>query len=372
MSNQEEWQFPNYFSHSQGYCINMVTNHSDATPHPTNGSASSDVISLEVACTIAFLIFVAGLAGNSLICYGYLRYRQLRTQTNFFVLNLAVADLVLICVLISWIIQDILGNPNRKMVGRLLQNTEILCFSASMLNMAAVSVDRYIAVLRPLRYTTLVTRSRAQKTVLVIWLYSLMIAVVGFARYFIESISNDIFITALATISYVLPTMVIIFAHLNIFRVAWLKKKTSSDMPPDFDTRRKLLAPRIKLSINTLIILVPMTTAWGVFYGITLFEAHSEETLPLSPIVEFAVALSPYVTAAVDPIVYLLVTRDLRKVVQGMCMCYQSKKRKDLECITLPAFPRSLLHDRWELRNGLLDRESGRKQYHKDGRSPNN
>ncbi|GJQ82418.1 hypothetical protein Trydic_g11833 [Trypoxylus dichotomus] len=46
------------------------------------------------------LVFVIGLVGNALVCIAVYRNRSMRTVTNYFIMNLAIADflVILICL----------------------------------------------------------------------------------------------------------------------------------------------------------------------------------------------------------------------------------------------------------------------------------
>lgn len=298
----------------------MMTNPTNTTPvmeEPLNSIVDRDSVIL-----VSILIVLFGMVGNGLICYGFCRFHQLRTLTNYFVLNLAIADLLLICALAAWIIQDLRGNPpNERYLIALLINIDLLCFSASMLNMTAVSVDRYCAVIYPFAYEQIITKSRAHKATVFIWTYSLVMAGIGVMRFLVDEMDNSdkIFVTVLSAISFVLPAMVIIFTHLSISRVAWRTKRQSRQDLPDVEgARGKEITQSLKLSFNTLVILVPMVTAWGIFYGVTVLEAHCMNCVQLSSAFSVTVGLLPHVAAAIDPIVYILVTRDLRL---KLCYC---------------------------------------------------
>ena len=285
----------------------------NSSSNNTTASGSSS-INREALIVSSVLLFVFGLAGNGLILYGYACFRQLRSLTNYFVLNLAIADLLLNAGLAAWIIQDIRGDTSEGVLQVLMVNIDVLCFSASMLNMAAVSIDRYCAVTSPLKYKHIITRSRARKATILIWIYSLIMFSIGVCRYFVEEMDdfNKIFVTTLTAISFVIPAFIMIFAHLSIFRVAWITKRDTCDLQELSRGRNNDITKRLKISFNTLVILVPMVTAWGIFYGITVLEAHC---LPCYKIpVEFSITVGilPYAAAAIDPIVYILVTRDLR------------------------------------------------------------
>ena len=291
-----------------------------ANSSSTSGSTSS-AVNRDAIIITSFLIVVLGLTGNGLIVYGYLRFhQQLQALTNYFVFNLAITDLLLIAGLAFWIIKDLLGNPSNRVLLAFIVNIDRLCFSASMLNMTAVSVDRYCAVTCPLRYEQLITRSRAKISTVLIWAYSLIMFVIGVSSFFVDKqdFSDKTFMTTLTIVSFVIPAFIMIFAHVSIFRVAWLTKKKSRDISEPSSGRSKEIAKRIKLSLNTLIILVPMVTAWGIFYTITLLEVFCLTCyIPLA--FSVTVGLLPHVAAAIDPIVYILVTRDLRVKFSRCC-----------------------------------------------------
>lgn len=302
----------------------MALNFTMATP--TNSTTSIDepqtsFVNKEVLILVSILIFVFGVASNGFICYGFCRFHQLRTQTNYFVFNLAIADLLLISALVAWIVQDFRGNPQDEIfLIALLINMDVLCFSASMLNMAAVSVDRYCAVTYPFSYEQIITKSRAHKATILVWTYSLVMAGIGVARFLMmNNSSSKIFVTVLSAISFVIPATIMMFTHLCIFKIAWATKQRTQQGLRDVENGRgNEIGKTLKLSFHTLVILVPMVTAWGIFYGVTVLEAHCLNCFQLSPHFSVTVGLLPHVAAAIDPIVYILVTRDLRL---KLCAC---------------------------------------------------
>ena len=290
------------------------------TVTPTNTTTSIDEpqtpsVNRELLFLVSILIFFFGVAGNGFICYGFCRFHQLRTLTNYFVFNLAIADLLLISTLAAWIVQDFRGNPeDERFLSALLINMDVLCSSASMLNMTAVSVDRYCAVTYPFCYEQIITKSRAHKATILIWAYSLVMAAIGVARFLVMNNSgSQIFVTVLSAISFVIPATIMMFTHLCIFKIAWAtKQRTQQELREVESGRGNEIGKTLKLYFNTLVILVPMVTAWGIFYGVTVLEAHCLNCFQLSPQFSVTVGLLPHVTAAIDPMVYILVTRDLR------------------------------------------------------------
>lgn len=295
---------------SLNFTMDIPTNKTTSIDEPQTSSANRELVFL-----VSILIFFFGVTGNGFICYGFCRFHQLRTLTNYFVFNLAIADLLLILALAAWMVQDLRGNPqDERFLSALLVNMNLLCFSVSMLNMAAVSVDRYCAVTYPFSYEQIITKSRAHKATILIWAYSLVMAGIGVARFLVMNNSgSQIFVTVLSASSFVIPATIMVFTHLHILKIAWAtKQRTQRDLREVESARSNDIGKTLKLSFNTLVILVPMVTARGIFYGVTVLEAHCLNCFQLSPQFSVTVGLLPHVTAAIDPMVYILVTRDLR------------------------------------------------------------
>ena len=51
-----------------------------------------------ILISVYILVFVAGLVGNFLVCFAVWHNQHMRTVTNFFIVNLAVADFLVILV----------------------------------------------------------------------------------------------------------------------------------------------------------------------------------------------------------------------------------------------------------------------------------
>lgn len=133
---------------------------------------------LPVALTY-LLIFIVGVGGNLLTCTVIAKHRKMRTPTNMYLFSLAISDLLVL----------ILGMPLETY--ELWQNypfvfgeagclfrvllLETVCF-ASVLNVTALSVERYVAVVHPLRTRYTVTTRHAQRVITAVWLAALLCA----------------------------------------------------------------------------------------------------------------------------------------------------------------------------------------------------
>ncbi|XP_054167306.1 octopamine receptor Oamb-like [Oppia nitens] len=130
-----------------------------------------------VSVVILGLINVIVIAGNILVIVSVFVSAKLRTVTNFFIVSLAVADLLVgIAVIpysLSLEILDVWIFGELWCQGWLV--TDVWLCTASILNLCAISIDRYLAVTRPVRYRSMMTSKRAKIVIACVWVVSFII-----------------------------------------------------------------------------------------------------------------------------------------------------------------------------------------------------
>ncbi|KAJ8245267.1 hypothetical protein GJAV_G00268910 [Gymnothorax javanicus] len=108
-----------------------------------------------LALVFGVLLILVIILGNILVCLSVLTERSLKTATNYFIVSLAIADLLLaVLVLPLYVYSEFLGGVwtlSTSICDALMTMDVMLC-TASILNLCAISVDRYIAVVVPLKY----------------------------------------------------------------------------------------------------------------------------------------------------------------------------------------------------------------------------
>ncbi|XP_005395450.1 PREDICTED: neuromedin-U receptor 1 [Chinchilla lanigera] len=131
-------------------------------------------------CTVYLLIFAVGTVGNALTCTVILRRRAMRTPTNLYLLSLAAADLLLLLLGLPLELYELAHNyPFLLGSGGCFFRTllfETVCL-ASVLSVTALSVERYMAVVRPLQARAGVTRARVRRALLLLWGLAVLCAV---------------------------------------------------------------------------------------------------------------------------------------------------------------------------------------------------
>lgn len=120
---------------------------------------------------IMIFIIVAALLGNLLVIVSVMRHPKLRVITNYFVVSLALADmLVAICAMCF--------NASVELTGRWLfgifmcdvwNSLDVYFSTVSIFHLCCISVDRYYAIVQPLDYPLIMTKSRLVIMLLVVW-----------------------------------------------------------------------------------------------------------------------------------------------------------------------------------------------------------
>ncbi|XP_063905594.1 orexin/Hypocretin receptor type 1-like isoform X2 [Zophobas morio] len=186
------------------------------------------------------LVFVIGIIGNILVCVAVYRNHTMRTVTNYFIVNLAVADfLVILFCLPPSVVWDVtitwfFGVAMCKIV-LYFQSVSV---TVSVLTLTFISIDRWYAICFPLKFKS--TTGRAKTAIAIIWIVALacdipeMIYVTTIPRvdevdtvlltqcaptWSVET--DTIFFISKMVMFYLIPLLFMSVAYLQIIRVLW-------------------------------------------------------------------------------------------------------------------------------------------------------
>ena len=116
---------------------------------------------------------------NSLIIGAVIRYKYLRTSTNVIIVSLAFADLLVSPSLLFMRIRDY-GNVTSefplKLMLSLLGALHITSITMSLINFMLLAIERWIAVVFPLKFRVLGTVKKTIFAVIIAWLYGATIS----------------------------------------------------------------------------------------------------------------------------------------------------------------------------------------------------
>lgn len=155
----------------------MVDPNGCGAPDPTNGTLSGPA-ALASVIAVATALIVVTVFGNILVIMSVVQYPPLRSVPNIFIVSLAVADLmVAIGVLPLNVVYNVTGVwLFGGVVCKLWLTCDVLCCTASILNLCAIALDRYRAITQPIAYAQKRTVSRVMWTVALVWIASAVIS----------------------------------------------------------------------------------------------------------------------------------------------------------------------------------------------------
>ncbi|KAL5284643.1 Htr4.2 family protein [Megaselia abdita] len=123
------------------------------------------------AIFISFII-LAAILGNMLVIVSVMRNRRLRVITNYFVVSLAVADmLVALCAMTFNASVELSG---KWMFGSTMcdmwNSFDVYFSTASIMHLCCISVDRFFAIVQPLDYHSIMTQSKVTVMLVTVWI----------------------------------------------------------------------------------------------------------------------------------------------------------------------------------------------------------
>uniref|UniRef100_A0A671KPP1 G-protein coupled receptors family 1 profile domain-containing protein n=1 Tax=Sinocyclocheilus anshuiensis TaxID=1608454 RepID=A0A671KPP1_9TELE len=153
---------------------------------------------------------------NLLVIISIAHFKQLHTPTNVLIFSLAVADLIV--GLIVTPVQESCWYFGETFCSLFLF-TVFVVVSASLGNLVFISVDRYIAVSDPLRYTVRVTTDKVVFCIIINWLCSNRCYGDCSVSFKFEHVVTDLIVT------FVAPSSLIMSIYVKIFCVAKYQAK---------------------------------------------------------------------------------------------------------------------------------------------------
>ena len=161
---------------------------------------------------LGLFISVIACTANALILIAIYRKPSLHSVTNYFLAALAFGDFFVgIVAQPMWVVRSLLQVADEEhplSIG--VDCVYVLSVAISTYNLCAVSMERYVGVLYPLRYNTIVTVARFKCAVVLVWVFSSFIACL---RLLIAE--TDYWITAVSTVFFV-PGFVISYCYFCI------------------------------------------------------------------------------------------------------------------------------------------------------------
>ncbi|XP_038831111.1 D(5)-like dopamine receptor [Salvelinus namaycush] len=192
---------------------------------------------------VLFILIVSTLFGNTLVCAAVIKFRHLRSKvTNFFVISLAVSDLFVAILVMPWkAMSEVAGCWIFGSFCDTWIAFDIMCSTASILNLCIISMDRYWAISSPFRYERKMTQRFAFVMIGVAWTLSILISFIPVQLNWHKSEEeketvddtnqinqiedcnaslNSTYAISSSLISFYIPVVIMVGTYTRIYRIA--------------------------------------------------------------------------------------------------------------------------------------------------------
>uniref|UniRef100_A0A8D0B5N1 Opioid receptor delta 1 n=1 Tax=Salvator merianae TaxID=96440 RepID=A0A8D0B5N1_SALMN len=170
--------YPNsfYYNTSQDFNSSPVTTSNATSQSPVKNTTS---IIIAIAITALYsVVCVVGLLGNILVMYGIVRYTKMKTATNIYIFNLALADALATSTLPFQSAKYLMETwPFGELLCKIVLSIDYYNMFTSIFTLTMMSVDRYIAVCHPVKALDFRTPAKAKLINVCIWVLSSVIGV---------------------------------------------------------------------------------------------------------------------------------------------------------------------------------------------------
>ena len=289
----------------------MDTNisNNDSTTEPPS-IFHTELLNITGAVAMGILIILT-IVGNSIVCASFYTFRDLRTICNYFIISLAISDiLVAVLGMPFWLLLQLTDLSSQNIIKGNLnlfwQCMDILFGTASIMNLAAVSADRHVAITAPYSYPYVMTSSRALLVVFCAWIYAVVVSSLrllenkwpnpGGYRYFV-------FIA-----SFALPLLFMVAMYTRIYIVARRQARRIG--------RSRNYTTDVKAAKTIAVVIGAFVFCWAPFFVSVIGYIHSTEFYPLM-IYKCAKWLE-YLNSCLNPILYTCLNKTYRRAFRRL------------------------------------------------------
>ncbi|XP_078533789.1 neuropeptide Y receptor type 2 [Lissotriton helveticus] len=258
---------------------------------------STKLVGVQTVLIIAYSsIILLGVIGNSLVIYVVIKFKTMRTVTNFFIANLAVADLMVNTLCLPFtLVYTLLGEWKfGTVLCHLVTYAQGLAVHVSTVTLMVIALDRHRCIVYHLE--SKISKKISFIIIVITWTFSAILAspLAIFREYSVIEISSDFKIQAcserwpvglvsygtmysisMLLIQYILPLAIISYAYIRI----WTKLRnhvSPGGGNDNYHHRRK------KTTKMLVAVVVVFAVSWLPFYAFQLASDIDSKVLDLN------------------------------------------------------------------------------------------
>lgn len=306
----------------------------------SNATSSSDELTAGEVAVLGLVfgvLWLVSVLGNALVCLVIHRSRRTQSTTNYFVVSMACADLLLSLGCAPFVLLQVAAGqwPLSTAACRLVRYLQHLCPGVQVYVLLSISVDRFYTIVYPLSFK--VSREKAKKMILASWLFDALFISPCFFFYGSTDSHCDFFLPgswgsiAYAAVhllvGFLVPVGLIVSFYQRVVRYIW---RISAD---GHTVRRTMnMVPRTKVKTIKMFLMLNSVffLTWTPFYMAQLWHPQGSAAPTRQELLFFtAIAWICFSSTASKPTLYSVYNANFRRGMrETFCMssmkCYRS------------------------------------------------
>ena len=280
---------------------------------------------------IGWFLTILTTTGNGFIIFLVCCKRQLRTKTNAFVVSLAVADFCVGMTAVPLLFLSREAHSEEQLPADVEHFVTWFFMDVSVTNMCSLVLDRYMAVVRPLKYLTFMKHRRVIQIVSLSWV--IPFAFIMVKSLLLVSFKGSVIISIFFWLSMIFfqffPCFMIIFCFGSMLRVVCKHDRAARTLAKQLRfNNHALCKPQEKTAVKIMAIVI---SVFLLCCGIQLrcgFKIALQNHLDQLCNVLHLQVLTVVLNSAVNPLAYALFKRDIKKELNRL-ICFVTLRKQN-------------------------------------------
>ncbi|XP_030066286.1 5-hydroxytryptamine receptor 2C [Microcaecilia unicolor] len=245
----------------------LTLNQSLPTIDPLNTSEVQEVSRTSLTdknwpALLILVIIVLTIGGNILVIMAVSLEKKLQNATNYFLMSLAVADMLVGILVMPVSLITILYDYAWPLPDKLCPiwiSLDVLFSTASIMHLCAISLDRYVAIRNPIEHSRFNSHTKAVMKIAAVWTISIGISmplpVIGLldnSRMFVNGscvLNDENFVLVGSFVAFFIPLIIMVFTYCLTIQV--LQRQATVFMYEEVPKQRRSSLNCLKKDGNT-------------------------------------------------------------------------------------------------------------------------
>jgi len=267
---------------------------------------------------LGWSLCILTIFGNGFIIFLVGSKRHLRTKTNSFIVSLAVADLFVgMSVVPSLFFCEMTTGCSSEGWSAWVHMFRWLFEYASMTNLCSLVLDRYIAVVKPLKYLTFMKHRRVVQMISLSWTIAVVIICVHALKFLFDNevIFDHIVVWIVVIFLQFLPCFILIFCFASMLYVVCKHYRAARSLAKQLRFNHNVLIKNQEKSavIMMAIVVGLFVLCYGVFLRCSFLILVKNHTT--CDDMEYKIPIL-VLNSAVNPLAYALFKRDIKNEIK--------------------------------------------------------